>query len=255
MSIIFFFMLFVLGVGSAVGLLSNLSTNLQDMFPKFKYWQIALVCSICGFLIGLLYITQGGLHVLSLADYFGGTMLVFFLATFEIVGIVWIYGLENFCWDVEFMLKRKITAFWRISWFFVIPFFMIIISIYLAITMKNPKIDSQHEFPTYALVGGWGLLIFGLFQLILWIIISYFRDYKVWNMKVTFGEFLTMKSDKWKPKNLEMREKWEAYKFEIERRKLIYIQKHQVPWLVQKWWIITGNYPIGIIKGMQKFLH
>lgn len=254
MSIIFFFMLFILGIGSAVGLISNLTTNLNDAWPKIKHWKIAAICSVFGFLIGLVYITQGGLHVLTLADYFGGTMLVFFLATFEIVGVFWIYGLENFCWDVEFMLKRKISWFWRISWFIVMPFFMISISIYLAINLENPKIDNSREYPSYALIGGWLLFSIGFAQIFLWIVVIYFREFQAFHGKISFLTYLTSKSIRWSPKSEEICEKWEIYRFEIEKRKLIYIKKHKVPWLIQKFWILTGNYPIGITKGINKYL-
>lgn len=254
MSVIFFFMLFVLGIGSAVGLLSNLTTNIQDAFPTVKHWMIAAICSICGFFIGLLYITRGGLHVLSLADYFGGTMLVFFLATLEIVGVFWIYGLEDFCLDVEFMLKRKISCFWRVSWLIVMPFFMISISIYLAVTLRSPKIDNEHDFPNYALVGGWGLFLVGFAQIFLWVVVLYFKDFGKFKGKISFLKFLVTRSEKWAPKNAEICEKWENYKFEFEKRKFFYIQKHNVPWIVEKWWIVSGKYPLGVTKTMQRFL-
>ena len=127
---LFFFMLFVLGVGSAVGLQSSIVTNLMDISPKTKQWKMAGICSILGFLIGLIYITPGGQYMLQLVDYFGGTFLIFALAIFELVGIFWIYGIENFCWDLEFMLKRPVTPFWRLSWFILTPAIMITILIY-----------------------------------------------------------------------------------------------------------------------------
>ena len=70
--IVFFGMLFILGVGSAVGLMNNISTNLKDFFPKVKYWLFALFCSIIGFCIGLLYVTEGGLNIMDIVDYYGG---------------------------------------------------------------------------------------------------------------------------------------------------------------------------------------
>lgn len=67
-AVLFFFMLFVLGVGSAVGLLSGVITNIMDHLPKgkFKYWQVAAIGSLVGFLTGLVYITPGGQWILTL---------------------------------------------------------------------------------------------------------------------------------------------------------------------------------------------
>lgn len=58
-SVLFFFMLFTLGIGSAVALQNALVTNIMDHLPpgKFKYWQVAGLCNIVGFLVGMVYVT------------------------------------------------------------------------------------------------------------------------------------------------------------------------------------------------------
>lgn len=58
-SVLFFLMLFVLGIGSCVAALSTVVTNIMDNLPKqkFKYWQVAGIVSILGFLAGLIYTT------------------------------------------------------------------------------------------------------------------------------------------------------------------------------------------------------
>lgn len=95
-SVLFFFMLFLLGIGSVVGLQSCIVTNMMDIFPKAKFWKLAGVSSILSFLIGIVYVTNGGQYILGLVDHFAGTFLIFALAIFEIIGFFWIYGLENF---------------------------------------------------------------------------------------------------------------------------------------------------------------
>uniref|UniRef100_T1GV02 Sodium-dependent nutrient amino acid transporter 1 n=1 Tax=Megaselia scalaris TaxID=36166 RepID=T1GV02_MEGSC len=59
-SVLFFFMLFVLGVGTEVALVSGLVSALADRFTTVKYWVFALSVCISGFLCGLVYITPGG---------------------------------------------------------------------------------------------------------------------------------------------------------------------------------------------------
>lgn len=56
-SVLFFFMLFVLGIGSIVALQSTIVTIICDQFKSWKYWKVALATSICGFLMGLVYVT------------------------------------------------------------------------------------------------------------------------------------------------------------------------------------------------------
>lgn len=35
---------------------------------------------------------QGGQYILNLVDYFGGTFIIVFLASFEVIAISWVYG-------------------------------------------------------------------------------------------------------------------------------------------------------------------
>lgn len=80
-SALFFFMLAVLGVGSAVALQSAVNTVIWDQMPKVKYWKVAIVVSISGYLIGLVYVTPAGQWILELIDYFGGTFVIFALVS------------------------------------------------------------------------------------------------------------------------------------------------------------------------------
>lgn len=56
-SVLFFFMLFVLGIGSVVALQSAVVTAICDQFKTIAYWKIALGASIIGFFTGLPYLT------------------------------------------------------------------------------------------------------------------------------------------------------------------------------------------------------
>lgn len=56
-SFLFFFMLFVLGVGSNVAMASCVMTVICDQFPKVRLWQAACGVACVGFLIGLIYMT------------------------------------------------------------------------------------------------------------------------------------------------------------------------------------------------------
>lgn len=56
-AVLFFFMLFTLGIGSVVALQNVIVTVLCDQFPNLKYERIAAITSIIGFLLGLMYLT------------------------------------------------------------------------------------------------------------------------------------------------------------------------------------------------------
>ncbi|CRK90243.1 CLUMA_CG003954, isoform A [Clunio marinus] len=209
-AVLFFFMLLALGVGSAVGLQSSIVTNLLDIFPKTKHWQMAGGCCLGGFIIGLIYVTPGGQWMLTLIDHFGGTFLIFALAIMELIGIFWIYGLENFCWDLEFMLNRKVTPFWRISWFVVTPVLMIVIFVYSMAKLENPLFAGK-EYPESNIVAGWCIFVFGMAQLFIWAIWNASRE-GFGNAKTSKFVSLFKPDPEWGPKSSKTRKEWISFK-------------------------------------------
>ncbi|XP_017051843.1 sodium-dependent nutrient amino acid transporter 1 [Drosophila ficusphila] len=208
-SILFFFMLFVLGIGSIVALQSTIVTIICDQFKGFKYWKVALTTSVCGFLMGLVYVTPGGQWILTLVDFYGGTYVVFILAIFELAGIVWVYGLQNFCDDIEFMCNRRVSLYWRVCWSFFTPVMMIIIFIYSMATIEPIKY-SELYFPEAANVCGWLLFAIGAAQFPLWGIwyISRHPQGTLWN---SFKASMKP-SDRWGPANPDTRREWVIFK-------------------------------------------
>lgn len=129
-SALFFIMLFVLGIGSNIGMTSVIMTVIRDKFPKLKHWVVAVMIALTGITIGCLYITPGGQYMINFLDFFGASFVAFVLAIFEIIGLGWIYGVKRICLDVEFMLDRKLGWYWRISWGILTPTFMTGILLY-----------------------------------------------------------------------------------------------------------------------------
>lgn len=65
------------------------------------------------------------------------------------ITIFWIYGVSNFLNDVEFMLGKKPSWYWRFCWAFITPVLMIVILAYTVITYEPPTYDGV-PFPAYA---------------------------------------------------------------------------------------------------------
>lgn len=61
-AMLFFFMLFVLGIGSVVGNQNNVVTIICDLFPRLKYTYVAAFVAIFGFSVGLIYVTPVIFH-------------------------------------------------------------------------------------------------------------------------------------------------------------------------------------------------
>ena len=105
-AVLFFLMLFTLGVGSAVSLAGCVITIVCDAFPSWKRWLVTFVICSVGFLIGLVYVTPGGMYVLDVVDFFGGGFIVFVIAVIETVAVCWIYGNNFFTFISIFRVFR-----------------------------------------------------------------------------------------------------------------------------------------------------
>lgn len=190
---------------------------------------------------------QGGQWMLTLVDHFGGTFLIFTLAVLQLVCIIWFYGLENLCWDIEFMLGRHVTIYWRLSWGLITPGIMIIIFLYSMINMQNPTYGI-YEFPQEYITAGWIIFAVGFCQVLIWAIweISHKyskveEDYLKSRLSLAVEKGFTP-SSQWGPKNAKTREEWMRYKNEaIEKRNmLIQIENHSK--LQQIFYSFTGKY-------------
>ncbi|XP_055624083.1 sodium-dependent nutrient amino acid transporter 1-like [Toxorhynchites rutilus septentrionalis] len=169
-SILFFFMLFLLGIGTLIGIVTSVITAIHDQNPHWKRWKVVLVVSFVGFCIGLVYITPGGLFILDLLDYYGATFVTLTLAVFELLTFAWIYGVDRVCKDIEFMLGVKTGLFWRICWGIVTP---IVVLVILLVSIVNyvPK-----ELPSGYNALGWCLYTVAVLQLPAWGIYAWFKD-------------------------------------------------------------------------------
>jgi len=68
----------------------------------------------------------------------------------EVVGVSWVYGLSNICRDIEFMIKRPVSWYWRMCWGLIIPLGLSTILIYTFATLEPLK-HNGIPFPDIAI--------------------------------------------------------------------------------------------------------
>jgi solute carrier family 6 amino acid transporter-like protein 5/7/9/14 len=129
-SMLFFIMLFVLGIGSCIGMTSCVMTAIRDKYPNIKCWKIVISIALVGISIGWIYTTPSGQFLMNFLDFYGATFVALILAIIELITVSWIYGVDRLCDDIEFMLKRKTGLYWRVCWKYITPFMMIAILAY-----------------------------------------------------------------------------------------------------------------------------
>ncbi|XP_063824948.1 sodium-dependent nutrient amino acid transporter 1-like [Ostrinia nubilalis] len=209
-SVLFFLMMAVLGIGSGVALLSTVNTILMDSFPRVPTIYMSAIACSAGFLLGLVYVTPGGQYILELVDYYGGTFMRLFAAIAETIGVFWIYGLENICLDIEFMLGVKSSFYWRICWSIITPAIMIAVFMYALITTEALVYGGTYRYPEGAYIAGNMLQYIGIALIPLFIIAALWKYRSgdiIETIKVSFR-----KKETYGPSDEELREQWRQFR-------------------------------------------
>ncbi|KAI5651871.1 sodium:neurotransmitter symporter family domain-containing protein [Phthorimaea operculella] len=234
-AVLFFTMMTVLGVGSSVALMQTLNTVMLDAFPRVKVIVMGAICCTCGFLIGLIYVTPGGQYVLTLVDHYGATFLCLFTAIVEIVAIFWIYGLENLCLDIEFMLNMKTSVYWRFCWGIITPGILIVVFIFALISSDEPK-HGDYVYPFAGYASGYAMMVVGIILIPIFMVVVIRKNW-------TGNFFETIKKsfhakESWGPKSKANKREWELFRQDAkdERNRMMRNKFHHY------WLSLTGGY-------------
>ncbi|RXM35525.1 Sodium-dependent neutral amino acid transporter B(0)AT1 [Acipenser ruthenus] len=152
-SILFFIMLFCLGLSSMFGNMEGVLVPLQDLnvFPKSwpKEALTGLICLV-SFLIALIFVQASGNYWLALFDEFAGSIPLLIIGFCEMVGVVYIYGIDRFNDDIEFMIGHKPNIFWQATWRVISPLVMLVILLFYFVTKVNKELFYIAWNPDYA---------------------------------------------------------------------------------------------------------
>lgn len=54
--------------------------------------------------------------MVTLVDFFGVQIVAYVFAIAELIAVFYVYGLNRFCRDIEFMLGFRPSIYWRACW-------------------------------------------------------------------------------------------------------------------------------------------
>uniref|UniRef100_A0A8C2G6R8 Transporter n=1 Tax=Cyprinus carpio TaxID=7962 RepID=A0A8C2G6R8_CYPCA len=147
-SVLFFFMVLLLGLDSQFVCVESLATALTDLFPgvlrKRRELLVLKIAVIC-FLLGLPFITKGGFHLFTVMDTYGpsGTNLLF-IACFETIVVAWVYGANRFYDNIEDMIGYAPFPVLKYCWLFITP--LICAATLLYNLMGSKSLSSADQF-------------------------------------------------------------------------------------------------------------
>ncbi|KAM7382349.1 hypothetical protein PAMP_002082 [Pampus punctatissimus] len=131
-SVLYFFMLLMLGMGSMLGNITAIITPLQD-FKIFSRMSTevfnGIVCLFC-LLFALGFTTKSGNYWFTIFNDYGATFSLLFIAFIEVITVSYIYGIKRFEKDIEDMLGHRPHWYWKIMWTVVSPLLLITIFIF-----------------------------------------------------------------------------------------------------------------------------
>lgn len=128
-----------------------------DEYPRLLRSKRVLLAAICCFvelLLGLPCITQGGIYVLQIMDWYCASFSLMLISLIECLVISWCYGVDRFYKDIELMIGFQPHFIWKYMWRFVTPAVIIFIWLFSIITLGPVTYDGK-SYPTWAIAFGW----------------------------------------------------------------------------------------------------
>uniref|UniRef100_A0A6P7GFP8 Transporter n=1 Tax=Diabrotica virgifera virgifera TaxID=50390 RepID=A0A6P7GFP8_DIAVI len=208
-SVLFFFMLFLLGLDSLFVQVETVITAIMDEFPNLRKRHSLVTVGIVFLMmcISTIYTTNGGMYWLQLFDWYSASIPVVLICLAEVFMVGWIYGVKKFRRDIEFMLNDKLPLFWIISWKMTTPILLLFIFI-MVIVFNTRIVYHKSTYPDWMVAIGWFSSIASMMCIPLYMIyrLTYVE-------KGTIKERLTssLKDTNWGPADPGHRELWEKH--------------------------------------------
>ncbi|CAJ0937534.1 unnamed protein product [Ranitomeya imitator] len=160
-SALFFFMLLLLGLDSQFVGVEGFITAILDLLPLRYYFRfqrevaVAVFCVVM-FLIDLSMLTEGGMYVFQLFDYYSASGMTLLWQTFwQCVVIAWVYGADRFMDDIARMIGYRPFPWMKWCWSLITPFVCMAIFIFNLVNYKPLTYNKTYTYPWWGEAIGW----------------------------------------------------------------------------------------------------
>uniref|UniRef100_A0A8C7ZKC6 Transporter n=1 Tax=Oryzias sinensis TaxID=183150 RepID=A0A8C7ZKC6_9TELE len=187
-SIMFFLMLFMLGVDTLFGNMEGITTAVLDEFPQLRQNNLhksLFLGSLCfGFyLMGLLLVTEGGIYWFTLIDSFSTSFGLIIITLFMCIGISFFYGVNQFCQDILDMIRHcppwcsKVLIYFKACWCFFTPFLLMFILAFIFLEMYSTSLKyGSYVFPLWGKALGVCMGATCCLQILIWAIVAICKE-------------------------------------------------------------------------------
>ncbi|XP_034411183.1 sodium- and chloride-dependent betaine transporter-like [Cyclopterus lumpus] len=173
-TVCFFLMLILLSVDTHFVTVECFITTISDLFPKLfrkpgRHELLVLFVCSSFFLVHLLLVTEGGIYIFQLVDYYGITRAChYFLALSECLALAWIFGADRLINIIEDMTGQRPSVFFKLCWKYIIPLLSLISLIVYLVDYKHLSINDWYTYPDWAYALGWAMTLSSVLMVPLW---------------------------------------------------------------------------------------
>ncbi|XP_076839804.1 sodium- and chloride-dependent creatine transporter 1 isoform X1 [Brachyhypopomus gauderio] len=153
-AVLFFSMLLVLGLDSQFVGVEGFITGLLDMLPPKSYFSsvrrevVVAICCITCFFIDLSMVTEGGMYVFQLFDYYSASgITLLWQAFWECVVVAWVYGADRFMDDVARMIGYRPLPYMKWCWSYVTPLVCLGVFLFHVVSYKPLVYNGVYVYP------------------------------------------------------------------------------------------------------------
>ena len=159
-AILFFSMLFTLGLDSQFAITETVLTGIMDFKPELRKKKTMIVGIICilGFICGIPLATHGGVYLLDFLDYYAASWPYLFIGFTELIIISYVYGIQNWIDDLNHIFGFN-PGLWAKTHFMTLYMTIspLIIGIILIVSWArySPLTRDDYVYPDWANAIGW----------------------------------------------------------------------------------------------------
>ncbi|XP_053186776.1 sodium- and chloride-dependent betaine transporter-like [Scomber japonicus] len=173
-TVCFFLMLIFLSVDSHFVAAECFIAAISDVFPKLlrkpgRHEIFVLIVCSSFFLIHLILVTEGGIYIFQLIDYYGCTRAFhYFTALSQCLALAWGFGADRIINIIEDMTGQRPSVFFKVCWRYIIPLLSLISFILYLVDYTHLKISDRYVYPDWAHTLGWTMTLSSILMVPLW---------------------------------------------------------------------------------------
>ncbi|XP_046406470.1 sodium- and chloride-dependent creatine transporter 1-like [Ischnura elegans] len=189
-SVLFFFMILLMGLDSQFVGVEGFITAVVDLYPStlrkgFNREIFIAIVSAGSFIMGLSMVTNGGMYVFQLFDYYAASgMVLLWYCFFESIAIGYFYGANNFYEDIALMIGYRIYPWLKYCWLCFTPLVTMGILIFSLASHHPLTYNRTYVYPNWAIAIGWTMALVPMLTIPI---------YFVWHLATRPGATLSQK--------------------------------------------------------------